>query len=296
MNIIVKTIDDGSYPLTISSNSSLLELKEKIKRLTEIPNHLQRLIYKGRVMNDELKSLSDYGIMPNTSIHLVKRNVSVPSRPIAMPSASRFRSFIPRVNNNNSFTADGPSSSTNNRTGFGSQLGNLQNHSGPMQLLLRAENLLGISETRISDGRISPLTIFYIFMNRLKKIHEVIRTRYLDPISVYFCERPLTFSDASLIAVQNNRIRELSILLPIVQNLDEFQSTILSGVMFSFSGTTMNADSIQLLANPSTQLNKSKMKESDEEISHVSTKYSLYPIGSLLSSILNLKRYVRFNS
>lgn len=52
--------------------TTVLQVKEKISLLqTDCPPERQRLIYKGRVLDEE-RTLSDYGVLPGSTLHLVK--------------------------------------------------------------------------------------------------------------------------------------------------------------------------------------------------------------------------------
>ena len=63
--------------LSVELNDSLeavtvLQVKEEISSLqTDCPPERQRLIYKGRILDDE-RTLSDYGVVPGSTLHLVK--------------------------------------------------------------------------------------------------------------------------------------------------------------------------------------------------------------------------------
>jgi ubiquilin len=74
--------------LSVELNDSLeattvLQVKEKISlQQTDCPPERQRLIYKGRVLDEE-RTLSDYGVLPGSTLHLVKSRA--PDAPAPAP-------------------------------------------------------------------------------------------------------------------------------------------------------------------------------------------------------------------
>lgn len=73
IDIVVKTVNNVTYPLLrISSITSILALKSLVSSVTNIPEERQRLIYRGRVLEDE-RSIHDYQIMSGHTLHMVAR-------------------------------------------------------------------------------------------------------------------------------------------------------------------------------------------------------------------------------
>ncbi|CAG5133604.1 unnamed protein product [Candidula unifasciata] len=71
IDITVKTLDGQNRTFSVSDNSNVRQFKEKISSTIEIPADSQRLIFQGRVMQDD-KMLKDYNVHGKV-IHLVQR-------------------------------------------------------------------------------------------------------------------------------------------------------------------------------------------------------------------------------
>lgn len=78
-------------------NVSVLGFKQKIAAIQEdCPPERQRLIYKGRILDDE-RTLSDYGVVPGATLHLVKSSAPPPAAP-SPPAAPTTTQQQPPVN------------------------------------------------------------------------------------------------------------------------------------------------------------------------------------------------------
>jgi hypothetical protein len=73
LTFTVKSSNDAKYAITITSNSTVTQLKEKLatSEFADIPTERQRLIYSGRVLKDH-ETLASYKIKDGNTIHLVK--------------------------------------------------------------------------------------------------------------------------------------------------------------------------------------------------------------------------------
>ncbi|KAL9989019.1 hypothetical protein ACROYT_G003526 [Oculina patagonica] len=76
MQISVKTLDSQTKVFEVSEECTVKEFKEQIASDVNIPPDKQRLIFKGKVLQDE-KKLSEYGA-DGCVIHLVERKPTVP--------------------------------------------------------------------------------------------------------------------------------------------------------------------------------------------------------------------------
>lgn len=73
LTFTVKSSNDAKYAITITANSTVTQLKEKLATsdFADIPVERQRLIYSGRVLKDH-ETLASYKIKDGNTIHLVK--------------------------------------------------------------------------------------------------------------------------------------------------------------------------------------------------------------------------------
>lgn len=72
MNIFVKTLEGYLNTLKVHARSSILALKNQITELEQI-SHGRQLIFAGQRLTNEMRTLHDYNIQGDTTIHLVLR-------------------------------------------------------------------------------------------------------------------------------------------------------------------------------------------------------------------------------
>eukprot|EP00252_Welwitschia_mirabilis_P001722 TRINITY_DN1164_c0_g1_i3.p1 TRINITY_DN1164_c0_g1~~TRINITY_DN1164_c0_g1_i3.p1 ORF type:complete len:996 (-),score=269.73 TRINITY_DN1164_c0_g1_i3:166-3153(-) len=93
IEIKLKTLDSQTYTFQVNKNMPVIDLKEKIVSVTNVPVDQQRLICRGRVLKNDQR-LSDYQIEDGHTLHLVVRqpapttNSSTAAGPSGIESAS----------------------------------------------------------------------------------------------------------------------------------------------------------------------------------------------------------------
>lgn len=79
MRIFIKTsvlnpAPENTIQLDVEQNTDVYSVKYKILEITGVYAELQRLIFLGKELFDDYKSMQDYGIYDQCTLYLVRRN------------------------------------------------------------------------------------------------------------------------------------------------------------------------------------------------------------------------------
>lgn len=75
IQIVIKTVHNDLHNLSVDRSTTVIDLKSRIHDVTSISVDRQRLIYRGRVLQDE-SSVRDYNIEDGHTVHMVARPVN----------------------------------------------------------------------------------------------------------------------------------------------------------------------------------------------------------------------------
>lgn len=95
----VKSSHDQKYTISLPLTTPVLEVKNKLAEMSEIPADRQRLIYSGRVMKDE-ETLATYKIQSGHTVHMVKGAASNANRGAAAGGPASTGNVRPAVPTN----------------------------------------------------------------------------------------------------------------------------------------------------------------------------------------------------
>jgi ubiquilin len=103
LTLTIKCSNADKATLIIANNATVLELKEKIAEELNVPATQQRLIYKGRVLKDDL-TLEHYEVQDGHTVHMVKGAsassgaTASTATPVAAPQAEPIAAPTSQVN------------------------------------------------------------------------------------------------------------------------------------------------------------------------------------------------------
>ena len=69
-NITIKTLDQKTWVVKATKNTTIGRLKELIADEVGIPVGEQKLLYRGQVLEDDFSTLEDHNILKDATVHL----------------------------------------------------------------------------------------------------------------------------------------------------------------------------------------------------------------------------------
>ena len=75
MQIYVKTLAGHVIALEVSGTDTIANVKQKVSDKEGIPPGQQRLVYEDKQLEDDEKTLDDYGIKRETTLYIVLKDV-----------------------------------------------------------------------------------------------------------------------------------------------------------------------------------------------------------------------------
>jgi len=91
MNITVKTLKQTQFQLRVEKTDTIAAVKKKIEDLQGPENyatHTQKLLFQGKILSDDNKTLADYGVEDNTFVVIMTSKAPAAAKPVTAPAAA----------------------------------------------------------------------------------------------------------------------------------------------------------------------------------------------------------------
>jgi hypothetical protein len=214
IKIKLKTINGDALEISIDNALKVHDLKQIIENKLNIPSRRQRLIFQGRVLNEEMR-LIDYKIEDGHVIHLVEQNVTLTN-----DIESNNRGHLNNLNEN--FININPNPDRMER--YSNFLNMLLNHnSGSVSSNVNSGSSGFIPSSNNPFQSIFANTITNSLLNSLN-INSNQSTTYQIPDSFKNLERPYSFNKIQSIEVIKQNINLIKEIIKNTQHIDNFQS------------------------------------------------------------------------
>ena len=82
-SVCLKTLNGYTHMIRISEGDSVQQLKEAVKEKLGMPCEEQRISFCGRVLDDDHKRISEYGVRPGCTLHMIALSRASKQFPIA---------------------------------------------------------------------------------------------------------------------------------------------------------------------------------------------------------------------
>ena len=197
------TLNDKIYPIIIDQSYTIEKVKEECKKLTEIPIHLQNLVFEGNILKNK-RQVRDYDIENGKTIILVKKLTEPPKVDNNQEKLSNSNNIDSSNNqNDNIFNTYKRNNNKNYNNNNNNQIENCPDLSKVGQIL----DSIDQNEFRNIIQNINGLQVLGIgrFENNNPKIRDLLNDPEIMQVINYFIQNP----NLTLLAMKDLLKKEL---------------------------------------------------------------------------------------